>query len=29
MASEVSAPPVVLVHGLWLTPRSWGVGGAL
>ena len=23
MASEVSAPPVVLVHGLWLTPRSW------
>ena len=23
MASEVSAPPVVLIHGLWLTPRSW------
>src|ERR671914_1499437 len=23
MASEVSAPPIVLVHGLWLTPRSW------
>jgi pimeloyl-ACP methyl ester carboxylesterase len=23
MASEVSAPPVVLVHGLWLTPRRW------
>jgi pimeloyl-ACP methyl ester carboxylesterase len=23
MAAEVSAPPVVLVHGLWLTPRSW------
>ena len=23
MASEVSVPPVVLVHGLWLTPRSW------
>ena len=23
MASEVSAAPVVLVHGLWLTPRSW------
>jgi pimeloyl-ACP methyl ester carboxylesterase len=23
MAFEVSAPPVVLVHGLWLTPRSW------
>ena len=22
MASEVS-PPVVMVHGLWLTPRSW------
>jgi pimeloyl-ACP methyl ester carboxylesterase len=23
MASEVSDPPIVLVHGLWLTPRSW------
>ena len=23
MASEASVPPVVLVHGLWLTPRSW------
>jgi pimeloyl-ACP methyl ester carboxylesterase len=23
MASEVSAPPIVFVHGLWLTPRSW------
>lgn len=23
MASEASAPPIVLVHGLWLTPRSW------
>jgi pimeloyl-ACP methyl ester carboxylesterase len=23
MDSEASAPPVVLVHGLWLTPRSW------
>ena len=23
MASEISAAPVVLVHGLWLTPRSW------
>lgn len=23
MNSEVSAPPIVLVHGLWLTPRSW------
>ena len=23
MTSEASAPPVVLVHGLWLTPRSW------
>jgi pimeloyl-ACP methyl ester carboxylesterase len=23
MASEVSVRPVVLVHGLWLTPRSW------
>jgi pimeloyl-ACP methyl ester carboxylesterase len=23
MVSEVSAPPVVLIHGLWLTPRSW------
>ena len=23
MASEVPALPIVLVHGLWLTPRSW------
>jgi pimeloyl-ACP methyl ester carboxylesterase len=23
MASEASAPPIVLLHGLWLTPRSW------
>jgi pimeloyl-ACP methyl ester carboxylesterase len=23
MASEASAVPIVLVHGLWLTPRSW------
>jgi pimeloyl-ACP methyl ester carboxylesterase len=23
MVSEASAPPIVLVHGLWLTPRSW------
>lgn len=23
MASEGFAPPIVLVHGLWLTPRSW------
>jgi pimeloyl-ACP methyl ester carboxylesterase len=23
MTSQASAPPVVLVHGLWLTPRSW------
>ena len=23
MATEASAPPIVLVHGLWLTPRSW------
>jgi pimeloyl-ACP methyl ester carboxylesterase len=23
MASQASAPPIVLVHGLWLTPRSW------
>jgi pimeloyl-ACP methyl ester carboxylesterase len=21
--SQASAPPIVLVHGLWLTPRSW------
>jgi pimeloyl-ACP methyl ester carboxylesterase len=21
--SQVSAPPIVLIHGLWLTPRSW------
>jgi hypothetical protein len=19
----MTAPPIVLVHGLWLTPRSW------
>src|SRR5438132_14102028 len=23
MNSPASAPPIVLVHGLWLTPRSW------
>jgi pimeloyl-ACP methyl ester carboxylesterase len=23
MPSQASAPPIVLVHGLWLTPRSW------
>jgi pimeloyl-ACP methyl ester carboxylesterase len=23
MNSQASAPPIVLVHGLWLTPRSW------
>src|SRR5438067_530103 len=23
MSSRASAPPIVLVHGLWLTPRSW------
>ena len=23
MESQASAPPIVLVHGLWLTPRSW------
>src|SRR2546429_6578190 len=23
MSSEGSAPTIVLVHGLWLTPRSW------
>jgi pimeloyl-ACP methyl ester carboxylesterase len=23
MTSEVPAPPIVLIHGLWLTPRSW------
>ena len=23
MSSHASAPPIVLVHGLWLTPRSW------
>jgi pimeloyl-ACP methyl ester carboxylesterase len=22
-SSHASAPPIVLVHGLWLTPRSW------
>ncbi len=23
MNSQTSAPPIVLIHGLWLTPRSW------
>jgi pimeloyl-ACP methyl ester carboxylesterase len=23
MTAEASAPPIVLIHGLWLTPRSW------
>ena len=23
MAAQASAPPIVLIHGLWLTPRSW------
>src|SRR2546423_1760824 len=23
MDSQASAPPIVLVHGLWLSPRSW------
>ena len=23
MATQASAPPIVLIHGLWLTPRSW------
>ena len=23
MADLASAPPIVLIHGLWLTPRSW------
>lgn len=23
MTSEASVPPIVLIHGLWLTPRSW------
>ena len=23
MHAQASAPPIVLVHGLWLTPRSW------
>jgi pimeloyl-ACP methyl ester carboxylesterase len=23
MATEAPAPPIVLIHGLWLTPRSW------
>lgn len=23
MSSEASRPPIVLIHGLWLTPRSW------
>jgi pimeloyl-ACP methyl ester carboxylesterase len=23
MSFQTSAPPIVLVHGLWLTPRSW------
>ena len=21
--NDVDKPPVVLIHGLWLTPRSW------
>src|SRR3954452_1683946 len=23
MATPASVPPIVLIHGLWLTPRSW------
>src|SRR6266480_5658676 len=23
MSSPASTPPIVLIHGLWLTPRSW------
>jgi alpha-beta hydrolase superfamily lysophospholipase len=23
MADQAAAPPIVLIHGLWLTPRSW------
>ena len=23
MATEPATPPIVLIHGLWLTPRSW------
>src|SRR3954447_3315479 len=23
MSAQASAPPIVLIHGLWLTPRSW------
>ena len=23
MTSQGSAPPIILVHGLWLHPRSW------
>ena len=23
MDSQASVPPIVLVHGLWLSPRSW------
>ena len=23
MATEAASPPIVLIHGLWLTPRSW------
>ena len=23
MATQASVPPIVLIHGLWLTPRSW------
>ena len=23
MTPQDSAPPIVLIHGLWLTPRSW------
>src|SRR3954467_15781058 len=23
MTAKTAAPPIVLIHGLWLTPRSW------
>ena len=23
MESRAFTPPIVLIHGLWLTPRSW------
>lgn len=23
MAQQLPAPPVVLIHGLWMTPASW------